>query len=476
MGMTERVLSPGQHVHIVGIGGFGMSAIARVLLAQGYTVSGSDLHLNALTDALAAAGAQIVRGHAPENIAGADVVIATSAATDDNPEIVAARAAGVPVLRRREALGALLASKIGVAVAGTHGKTTTSALAVEVLHAGDLSPSYIVGGVLRSTGTNAAVGHGQHFVIEADEYDRMFLGLSPHYAILTTIEHDHPDCFPTFDDVRAAFAEFVARLPTEGLLVACADDPTVRALAAEREATGGAVVYYGLGEDLPKDAWRAGEIAARADGTHFYVWRGKRSIGYFHVTLHGQHNVANALGVLALADALGVSFERVRTALAHFAGTQRRAELLGRAAGVSVISDYAHHPTEIRVTLAAFRQRPDVRALWAVWQPHTYGRMRTLADDFAGAFAAADHVLVTDVYSVREQPAPGLDAPQMATRIAETGHPDARYSGDLEATARLLAEEVRAGDAVLILSAGDAPRVGTLLLDALHQREPSPDA
>ena len=474
--MSERVLSPGQNVHIVGIGGFGMSAIARVLLAQGYNVSGSDLHLNALTDALTAAGARITQGHAAENVAGADVVIATSAATDDNPELAAARAAGVPVLRRREALGALLAGKIGVAVAGTHGKTTTSALAVQVLRAGDLCPSYIVGGVLRSTGNNAAVGHGEYFVIEADEYDRMFLGLSPRYAILTTIEHDHPDCFPTFDDVRAAFAEFVARLPAEGLLVACADDTTARALADERAAAGGAVAYYGLGEDLPAGAWRAGEVTAHADGTRFYVWRGERAVGYVHLTLYGRHNVANALGVIALADALGIPFERTRTALAHFAGTGRRAELLGRAAGVSVVSDYAHHPTEIRVTLAAFRQRPDVGELWAVWQPHTYGRMRTLADDFAGAFAAADHVLVTDVYSVREQPAPGLDAPQMAARIAENGHPDARYSGDLEATARLLAEEVRAGDAVLILSAGDAPRVGAQLLEALHQREQASDA
>ncbi len=474
--MSKHVLSPDQHVHIVGIGGFGMSAIARVLLAQGYSVSGSDLRSNTLTDALSAAGARIAQGHAAENVAGADVVIATSAATDNNPEIVAAHEAGVPVLHRREALGVLLAGKIGVAVAGTHGKTTTSALAVHVLRAGDLCPSYIVGGVLRSTGNNAAVGHGEYFVIEADEYDRMFLGLSPQYAILTTIEHDHPDCFPTFDDVRAAFAEFVARVPAEGVLVACADDPTVRTLAAEREAAGGAVVYYGLGEDLPEGAWRAGEVAAETDGTRFYVWRGKRAVGYVHLTLHGQHNVANALSVMALADTLGIPFERTRTALAHFAGTQRRAELLGQAAGVSVISDYAHHPTEIRVTLMAFRQRPDVRELWAVWQPHTFGRMRTLADDFAGAFAATQHVLVTDVYSVREQPAPGLDAPQMAARIAKNGHPDARYSDDIETTARLLAEEVRAGDAVLILSAGDAPRVGVQLLEMLRQREQAPDA
>ncbi len=474
--MTEHTLSPGQHIHIIGIGGFGMSAIARVLLARGYTVSGSDLRRNALTDALAETGAQVVQGHAAENIAGADVVIATSAAGEDNPEIVAARAAGVPVLRRREALGALLADKIGVAIAGTHGKTTTSALAVHVLRAADLSPSYIVGGVLCGTGTNAGVGHGPHFVIEADEYDRMFLGLSPRYAILTTIEHDHPDCFPTFDDVRAAFAEFVARIPADGLLIACADDPTVRTLAKEREATGGAVVYYGLGEDLPAETWRADEIAAEADGMHFYVWRGERSVGGIRLTLHGRHNVANALGVMALADALGISFERTRTALAHFAGTQRRAELLGQATGVSVISDYAHHPTAIRVTLQAFRQRPDVRELWAVWQPHTYGRMRALADEFAGAFAAADHALVTDVYSVREQPSEGLDAPQIAERIAQSGHPDARYSGDLEATARLLAAEVRSGDAVLILSAGDAPRVGALLLKALRQREQPSDA
>ncbi len=469
--MTTHILSAAQHVHIVGIGGFGMSAIARVLLARGYTVSGSDLRPNALTEALSARGAHITIGHAAENIAGADVVLATSAATEENPEIVAARQSGVPVLRRREALGALLAKSVGVAVAGTHGKTTTTALAVHVLRAAELYPSYIVGGVLRSDGTNAAVGHGPHFVIEADEYDRMFLGLSPRYAILTTVEHDHTDCFPTFEDVREAFSAFVARVAADGLLIACADDAVVRALAAEREAAGGGVRYYGVGQGLPAGAWRAEKIRACPDGTRFYVWRGERALGAVHLSLYGQHNVANALGVMALADALGVPFERTRTALAHFAGTQRRAELLGQADRVLVFSDYAHHPTEIRVTLAAFRQRPDVQALWAVWQPHTYGRMRALADAFAEAFQAADHVLVTDVYSVREQAEAGLDAPQMAERIAQRGHPDARYSGDLEATARLLAAEVRPGDAVLILSAGDAPRVGHSLLQALQQRE-----
>jgi UDP-N-acetylmuramate--alanine ligase len=460
------MLQPGQHIHIVGVGGFGMSAIARVLLQQGYTVSGSDLRANDFTRELAARGATIVEGQRADHVAGADVVVATSAAKDDNPEVAAARAAGIPVLRRQDMLGELMAGKIGIAVAGTHGKTTTTALLVHVLIEAGRDPSYIVGGVMKNTGTNAGVGQGPYFVIEADEYDRMFLGLRPQIAILTNVEHDHPDCFPTMQDVRAAFADFVKRLPEDGLLVACADDPAARQIGQTRR---GAVSWYGLGASPNAGAWRADDVAPdAAGGTRFGVWRGEQKIGPARITLAGRHNVQNALAVIAVADHLGVPFERIAAALDTFQGTGRRSEMVGQAGGVTVISDYAHHPTAIRVTLDAQRSRPGVRHLWAVWQPHTYGRLRLLADDFAAAFGAADHVLVTDVYSVREAITPGLDAAGMAQKIRRAG--DARYTGDLDATAQLLIDEVRPGDVVVILSAGDAPRIGELLLAGLQSR------
>ncbi len=468
-------LSPGQHVHIIGIGGFGMSAIARVLLGRGYAVSGSDLHANDLTRALAAAGATIYEGHAAAHIAGADLVAATSAANEDNPEIAAARAAGIPVLRRRELLGALMAGQVGIAIAGTHGKTTTTALLVHVLCEAGLDPTYIIGGVLANTGTNAGVGRGPHFVIEADEYDRMFLGLRPQMAIITNIEHDHPDCYPTLDDVRAAFAEFAALLPDDGLLVVCADDAEARALGDSRRAAGHSVAFYGFSGAVGEAFWRASDLAPdAAGGTAFTVWHGTQNLGRVRLALAGRHNVLNALAVIAVADRADVPFAVTAEALGSFLGTGRRAETLGVAGGVTVISDYAHHPTAVRVTLEALRVRPGLRDLWAVWQPHTYGRMRALAGEFAAAFAAADHVLVTDVYSVREKVTPGLDAAGMAGRIAAAGHPDVRYTGPLDATAQVLIACVRPGDVIVLLSAGDAPQIGRQVLDALSSGEGQP--
>ena len=463
------MLQPDQHIHFVGIGGFGMSAIARVLMQQGYTVSGSDLRANDFTRALSEAGAAIYEGHAAAHIAGADLVVTTSAARDDNPEIAAAREKGVPVLRRRDLLGALMAGRTGIAIAGTHGKTSTTALLVHTLITAGQPPTYIVGGVMANTGDNAGVGASDLFVIEADEYDYMFLGLKPRIAAILNIEHDHPDMFPTLADVTDAFRQFADRLEPGGLLVACADSPAAHSLAESRRAAGEPALTYGL--DAPAD-WSAADLEPlAAGGTRFVARKGAETLGTLTLSVPGRHNVLNALAVLAIADALGLSFDAVREAFAMFKGTGRRSDVIGQAGGVTVVSDYGHHPTAIRATLAAFAERPGIGALWAVWQPHTFGRMRALADDFAGAFGAADHALVTDVYSVRESPGPGLDAPGMAQRIAAQGHADARYTGDFEATAAALLDSVQPGDWVLILSAGDAPVIGERLLACLAERD-----
>lgn len=468
------MLTPGQQIHVVGVGGFGMSAIARVLLQMGYRVSGSDQRANDFTRELSALGATIYEGHAAEQIAGADIVLATSAATDSNPEIAAAKAAGLPVLRRQDMLGELMAQKSGIAIAGTHGKTTTTAMMAHVLIQGGLDPTYIVGGVLANTDTNAAVGQGPHFVIEADEYDRMFLGLRPQIAVITNIEHDHVDCYPTLNDVLEVFAAFADLVPAAQPVVVCADDPHALALAQTRAEQGGMVVLYGLDEHAvrrdPVPGWRARDLTPdERGGIRFTVAHGTETAGQARLPFGGAHNVLNALAVIAVADYLGVAFEVTAAALTSFGGTGRRAEVMGEAGGVRVINDYAHHPTEIRVTLRALRDRPGVRDLWAVWQPHTYGRLRLLPDEFAAAFGAADHVLITDVYSVREQLTPGLGAADMVPRIKDAGPRDVRYTGALEATAQELVAHVQPGDVVVLLSAGDAPQIGRLLLDALRE-------
>jgi UDP-N-acetylmuramate--alanine ligase len=466
------MLIPGKRVHIVGVGGFGMSAIARVLLQQGCQVSGSDLRANDFTRDLAALGALIYIGHAAEHVSGAEMVVASSAIPDDNPEISAARAAQIPVMRRRDMLGELMAQKIGVAIAGTHGKTTTTALITHLLLEAGRDPTYIIGGVLRSTGTNAGVGHGDEFVIEADEYDRMFLGLRPKIAVVTNIEHDHPDCYPTLDKIVEAFELFVARLPENGLLVACADDTLARRLGELRCAVGAPTAFYGLtGLSGTTNDWFADDIQpAERGGMRFSVRRGDETVGTVRLNQAGRHNVQNALAALAVANHLGLPWEQAAAALDTFPGTGRRAEPMGEAGGVTVINDYAHHPTEIRVTLAAQREQIGPARLWVVWQPHTYGRLRTLAADFAQSFGAADQVLITDVYSVRENAGPGLDAAGITAMITTAGHASARYTGSLDATATILADSVQAGDRVVLLSAGDAPQIGDHLLRQLNAR------
>lgn len=464
-------LIPGQHIHIVGISGFGMSAIARILLENGYTVSGSDQQLNALSQALQNDGVLIHLGHKAENIGTAELVLVSSAISDDNPEVRAAHQIGVPVKERRDFIAQLTSGLHTLAVAGTHGKTTTTALLTHVLIEAGLDPTFIVGGIMKNRGTNAGAGQGEYFVIEADEYGHMFLGLKPHLAIVTNIEYDHPDFFRTPEELLLAFRLFVEQIEPDGLLVACADDDVTAALAEERRRLVQLVQTYGV-ENKLADWWAADLKPNDHGGMDFVVCHGAQTggvIGPARLNLMGEHNVQNAMAVIAAARHLGVPFEAIAHALASFEGTERRSELMGEAAGVRVISDYAHHPTAITVTLKAWREQCEGN-LWAVWQPHTYSRTRVLAESFKSAFRAADHVLVTDIYAAREQETPGLMAKDLAAMIKRDGHPDARHSGDLLSTAQILANEVTAGDVVLILSAGDAPQVGLALLDVLNKR------
>jgi UDP-N-acetylmuramate--alanine ligase len=456
----------GKHVHFVGIGGAGISAIARVLMEQGAVVSGSDLMLSRVAKALARDGASVFAGHRAENVRGADLVVVSSAVPPSNVEIQAAREAGIPVLRRPEFLRQMMDGHTGVAVAGTHGKTTTTAMIASILLEAGRDPTFIVGGVIAGLETNARAGGGELFVIEADEYDRTFLSLRPQVAVVTIVEHDHPDCYPTFDDFRAAFEEFVARMPPDGLLATCWDDPVARELGQRRRDAGQPVAFFGLGEGAE---WRAEEVRPNfAGGVDFLAVRGGETLGLVRLRLPGAHNASNATAALAVADYLGVPFQVARGALTEFHGVGRRFEIKGEADGVLVVDDYAHHPTEIRATLRAARERFSGQPLWVVWQPHTYSRTKTLLGEFAQAFDLADQVIVLPIYASREKDTLGLTNADVAAAIK---HPDVRHAGSLDEAVVWLATEVRPGDVVLTLGAGDSDRVGEWLLEVLGNEQ-----
>jgi UDP-N-acetylmuramate--alanine ligase len=453
------------HYHFIGIGGTGLSAIARVLMEQGYTISGSDRSGGPLADALARDGATVRIGHDAANIEGADVVVISSAVGGDNPEIAAARARGIPVVKRSDMIAEVMVGQTVIAVAGTHGKTTTTSMIAHILIEAGRNPGYIIGGTLRSTGTNAAAGAGKVFVIEADEYDNMFHGLRPNVAVVTNVEWDHPDFFPTPAVLTDSFDRFVALLPEGGLLIACADDAGSRLLSDARRESQLPALTYGVSEDAE---WRAQTISTDGNTTVFDVLRGGSLLGQARLQIPGLHNVANALAAFAAADSQGVSFADAAKALSSFSGAGRRFDLRGEVGGVGVIDDYAHHPTAIRATLQAARQRYPDRAIWAVWQPHTYTRTQALLSDYATAFADADHVLVTDVYAAREKPLPGVTGEAV---VAQFRHPDARLTPTLADAADVLANEVAAPAVIVIMSAGDAPWIGQEFLRRRTARE-----
>ena len=446
--------------HIVGIGGMGMSAVARLFMARGDTVSGSDKGDWPLAAALAADGASVANAFAAKNVAGADVVIRSSAYGDGNPEVAAARAAGIPVWKREDAWRELARGKRVVAVAGTHGKSTTTALAWTALRAGGLDPSLICGAVLRDLGTNAYAGRDAILVIEADEYDRAFLSLEPEVAIVTNVEHDHIDVFPAYDDVKQAFARFASGILPGGSLVACADDPGAAALA-RGELAGRQVVTYGT---APEAGYRVLELVQRADGMSFDLAGPFAAPIPVSLRLAGTHNARNAAGVLAAADALGIPAAAAAKSFATFNGTERRLEELGSARGITVVDDYAHHPTEIRASIEAVRARTTGRVI-VLFQPHTPSRLRAFFDDFAAALRTADDRVVAETFaSARESADSQAGAKALASRAGGA------YVADAEAAARVLAERARPGDLVLVLGAGDIRPAGVRLLELLRER------
>jgi len=456
-----------KHIHMIGIGGTGLSAIARVLLELGYAVSGSDRQYSQLAQSVQAAGAQFYLGHKPEHVKCADVVVRSSAVSDDNVEVQAARVNGVPVLKRAEFLDYLLEAKQVIAVAGTHGKTSTTAMIAWILTELGQKPSFIVGGVVAGLETNAKAGDGKAFVIEADEYDRMFLGLKPDIAVVTNVEHDHPDCYPTPEDFRNAFQMFVGQIKPGGCLLACGDRFETAELLLLAEKKGNRSLTYGINN--LDNTYLAVNVQANPTrgGFDFQATRNGLSVTSVSLQVPGRHNVENALAALAVGDQMGLSLSEAAQALANFKGTGRRFEIIGESQGVLVVSDYAHHPTEIKATLAAARSRYQNQSIWAVWQPHTYSRTKLLLDAFAASFEDADHVLITDVYPAREP----LDRDFSILQIlGAMEHPDVSYTGGLPDAAAYLVERLTPGDVLLVLSAGDADLLCTMVLENLNER------
>jgi UDP-N-acetylmuramate--alanine ligase len=464
-----------QRIHFVGIGGIGMSGIAEVLLNLGYKISGSDLRSSAVTQRLAALGATIFEGHAAANIAGGDVVVTSSAISVDNPEVAEARRLHVPVIQRAEMLAELMRLKYGIAIAGMHGKTTTTSMVAAVLAAGGLDPTVVVGGRVDAMGSNARLGKSQYLVAEADESDRSFLKLSPILSVVTNIDREHMDCYRDMRDVRRTFLEFMERVPFYGVVVACNDDLALRRLLPRVHRR---VTTYGIsrGSDFlirmgSSQGASSSDGSALASGEHgplirFQVTYKEKDLGEFTLRVPGVHNVLNATAAIAVGTALDIPAEQIRSALDDFRGVDRRFQFKGKSAGVSVIDDYGHHPTEIRATLAAARQC-GFRRVHVIFQPHRFTRTRDLMDEFATAFADADTLCLLDIYPASERPIEGITAEALAGRIAGAGNGSVTYAASFSDAVAAVAALAQPGDMVLTLGAGSVSQLGAMMLETL---------
>lgn len=453
-----------QHIHFVGIGGIGMSGIAEVLLNLGYQVSGSDARLSGITQRLASLGARISQGHDPENIGGAKVVVISSAVGQDNPEVQEARRRQIPVIPRGELLAELMRLKFGIAVAGSHGKTTTTSMIATVLSHAGLDPTVVVGGRVGTMGgTNARVGSSDFLVVESDESDGSFLKLAPIVTIITNIDREHLDHYGTFEAVLDAFCDFANKIPFYGAVVLCLDDPNVQRILPRVTRR---VIAYGHSKQAD---YVISSVAREPHASEFELRFRSSDLGAFRLNVPGAHNILNAAAAVATGLELEINLDRIREALAGYAGVERRFQVRGQAAGVTVIDDYGHHPTEIRATLDTARQAGYGRVL-VLFQPHRYTRTHLLMDDFARSFHQADAVFVLDIYAASEKPIEGVTSEALVERIREFGHRFAVHAAGLENGVDIVLREAQAGDAVLTLGAGSVSQAGDLLLRGLEGR------
>jgi UDP-N-acetylmuramate--alanine ligase len=458
-----------RNVHFVGIGGIGMSGIAELLANLGYHVSGSDRRRSEITDRLESLGVRIHSGHDAAYVSTADVVVVSSAVAMDNPEVVAARTRHVPVIPRAEMLAELMRLRVGIAIAGAHGKTTTTSMVALLLERAGLDPTAVIGGRLSAFGSNARLGRGQYMVAEADESDRSFLKLSPTIAVVTNLDHEHMDAYGSFDRLVEAFRDFAERVPFYGAVIACLDDPALRALVPRLTRR---VITYGFHEDADVRG-----LHATSDGTSSrcdVVYRVSgvpdgAGIGAITIGVPGHHNVQNALAAVAVGLEIGIPFARIQTALAEFRGAERRYQIRGTVQGVTVVDDYGHHPTEIAAVLRAARSGSPGRVV-AVFQPHRFTRTRDLLNDFGPALALADEVVLTDIYPAGEAPIPGATLESLASAI-RARVPGVHVVARLEDVPAAVAGMARRGDVVITLGAGSIAATADHLLTALQTTE-----
>jgi UDP-N-acetylmuramate--alanine ligase len=454
-----------QHIHFVGIGGIGMSGIAEVLLNLGYHISGSDAKLSAITERLRGLGAKIFEGHAASNIDSAQVVVTSTAVRSDNPEVVEAMRRQIPVIPRAEMLAELMRLKYGIAIAGSHGKTTTTSMVAAVLDRAGLDPTIVVGGRLNTIGSNAKLGHGDFMVVEADESDKSFLKLSPTIAVVTNVDLEHLDFYSGIEEIRSCFTEFVNKVPFYGSVIICLDDTNIQMIIPQITRR---VITYGMRAHAEISASEV-KISRESFGSDFIVRRRGAELGRIKLNVPGEHNVLNALAAVAVGLDLEVEFPIIAEALESFRGAERRFQVKGliegERNGILVVDDYGHHPTEIRATLAAAKSSG--RRLVVLFQPHRYTRTAALREDFARSFYDADIVLLCDIYAASEDPIPGVNSQALAEEIEKFGHRNARYIGGVEQGKQVLLDVVEPGDLALTLGAGNVWRAGEEFLEAM---------
>lgn len=454
-----------RRIHFVGIGGSGMSGIAEVLVNLRYRVTGSDIAPSDATRRLKKLGAKVVRGHKADHVAAADVVVVSSAVRPDNPEVVEARRRKIPVIPRAEMLAEIMRLKYGVAVAGAHGKTSTTAMIAEILTAGGLDPTVVIGGRVRALRSGAKVGRGEFMVAEADESDGSFLEMKPTIAVVTNIDREHLDHYADLGEIQDAFVQFLTRVPFYGAAIVCLDEPNLRAILPRVDRK---LITYGLSSDANLTA---SELTFDGFGASFVVRQGREKLGAVKLRVPGRHSVYNALAAIAVGLELDVPFSKIVKGLRRFRAVDRRFQLKGEAFGARVVDDYGHHPTEIQATLAAARDGFGVRTV-VVFQPHRYTRTQALLEEFGRAFVLADQVIVTDVYAAGEPPIEGVDGKAVADALGRHGHRAVTYEPRMAAIPELLRAAIGPGDLVLTLGAGDVWRVGQGLLD-LASGEPA---
>jgi UDP-N-acetylmuramate--alanine ligase len=454
-----------QPVHFVGIGGIGMSGLAEVLLELGYRVSGSDLKFSPSTQRLTDRGATIFEGHDAQNIGGANAVVVSSAVREDNPEVMEARRLGIPVIPRGELLAELMRQKFGIAVAGSHGKTTTTSMIAAILNHAGLDPTIVVGGRVGTMGgANARVGKSDYLVVESDESDGSFLKLAPILAIVTNIDREHLDHYADLDEIRSAFAQFVSKVPFYGAAILCIDDDNVQQILP---AINRRIITYGTSAqaDLQVTHSSTGHLASE-----FHLVFHGRDLGCFRLHVPGAHNVLNAAAAVAAAMELDVPVDKIREALDSFSGVDRRFSIRGVERGITVIDDYGHHPTEIRATLAAARACRYAH-VHVLFQPHRYTRTSALMDDFARAFHQSDSVQVLDIYAASEAPIEGVTAEALADRIRAFGHRSAHYAGGMDRGIEAVVAAANSGDAILTLGAGSVSQASEKILESLKNEK-----